>query len=76
MPINHSYTITFHFDGTTLTSCYDSEEDMNELFDYIQKAIASGTPYFLIKDDTIINLNRVMCVTKGETDTWKSVSKH
>lgn len=71
-----AYHITFHFDNTTLSSYYDTEEEMETAFRHIEQTLGNNDVLYYRIPDTIINLRKVICITKGETDIWKSASKH
>lgn len=67
--IDGVYTIVWHFDGTTLTSSYETEELRDEAFEQIAYNIKEGI-LFHKQGDTILNVSKVLCITKGEDDKW------
>ena len=69
------YKITWHFESTTLSSYYSTEEFRDKAFDDIENALRDGINYFNI-GDTIMNARQVLCITKGDGDEWKSVKCH
>ena len=69
------YKIVWHFDSTTLSSFYSTEEKRDKAFEDIERELTLGVHYFNI-GDTIMNANKVLCITKGEGEEWKSVKCH
>lgn len=63
------YTIVWHYDGTTLSSTYESEERRDEAFDELTKELKDGVAFIKI-GDIIMNTRNVLCITKGEEDKW------
>ena len=73
--MENSYTIVFHFEGTSLTHVFSDQMARDKAFDRITDMFRAEVSYYLI-DDTIINISKVLCITKGENTTWKSESAH
>ena len=65
------YTIVWHFDGTTLTSTYETEEIRDKAFEEIAKNLNEGVVYHKQKN-TILNASQVLCITKGDLEEWTS----
>lgn len=76
MTIEVNYAIVFHFEGTTLTSVYDSSDVCEEAFIDLTKMLSHGDKYCLTVEGVIVNLANVLYITKGEVEQWKSAKKH
>ena len=67
-------SIVWHFEGTSITSVYGSEEERDKAFEALANALEKGVRYYHI-GDTITNASKVLCITKG-AEEWKSVKEH
>lgn len=74
--MENKYSLIFHFVNSTITINYDEEEDRENAFKVILSSIETGSQYYMQNDTTLINLNQILCITKGEPEAWKSERSH
>lgn len=67
--ISMGYTIVWHYDGTSLSSTYESEELRDEAFEELTQELKDGVAFIKI-GDLIMNTRNVLCISKGEDDKW------
>lgn len=72
--MGHKYSIVFHFDNTSITSLFETEAKRDEEYDNLYTWLVKDIQYYDI-GETIVNLDKVICITKGE-DEWKSAKSH
>lgn len=67
--MDKAYAIIWHFEGTSLTSTYESEEVRDAAFEELKINLGNGIKFHAI-GDTILNADKVLCITKGGKDEW------
>lgn len=72
--MDKQYKIVWHFEGTTLSSVYEDEEVFENAFNELKENLSHGIKWHAL-GDTIVNADKVLCITKGE-DECKSVKIH
>lgn len=64
-PIDRIPTITYHFDGSTLTSEYEDDEQRDAAFERVSRMLQDNATH-LQWNDAIINIGKCLYITKEE----------